>query len=159
MGVSAGGIGEFLEGVGPRLRLALVASYGPEVGPEAAAEAVAWGWEHRRRLPKLDNPAGYLYRVGQTHARRLIRIRKRTLGSGLFPPPADHSEPVVEPGLPAALQDLSDKQRVAVLLAHGYGFTLREVAGLLGVSPSTVQKNAERGLAHLRESLGVAHVS
>ncbi len=159
MAASGDGDATFLESVGPRLRLALVASYGPEVGAEAAAEAVAYGWEHRRRLRKMRNPAGYLYRVGQTHAHRLIRIRKRIVGPSLFPAPAHDSDPAVEPALPAALHELSEKQRVAVLLAHGYGFTLREVAELLSVSPSTVQRNADRGLAHLRESLGVAHVT
>ena len=54
----------------PRVRAALVAAYGVEAGRDAAAEAVAWALEHPERLRGLDNPAGYLYRVGQTAARR-----------------------------------------------------------------------------------------
>jgi DNA-directed RNA polymerase specialized sigma24 family protein len=41
-----------------------------------------------------------------------------------------------------------------VVLVHGYE-TLAEVAGLLGVSVSTVQTHLERGLARLRADLEV----
>jgi hypothetical protein len=37
----------------PRLRQALVAAYGLEVGTECTADAIAWGWEHRERLDPL----------------------------------------------------------------------------------------------------------
>jgi hypothetical protein len=57
---------EFAESTGPRLRAALVAAYGPTDGLDAAAEALAYGWE---RLGSMLNPAGYLHRVGQTAAR------------------------------------------------------------------------------------------
>jgi len=70
----------------------------------------------------------------------------------------ENPEPTVEPALPEALRSLSEKQRVAVLLIHGFGYSVREVAELLDVSPSTIQQNAERALARLRDSLGVPHV-
>ena len=54
----------------PRLRRALVATYGPVVGREAALDALSWAWEHWQRLAPMANPVGYLYRVGQTAARR-----------------------------------------------------------------------------------------
>lgn len=56
-----------------RLRQALSSAYGPDLGREAAAEAFAYGWEHWERVAVMDNPIGYLYRVGQTNASRLIR--------------------------------------------------------------------------------------
>jgi len=61
---------------------------------------------------------------------------------------------MVEPGLPAALSRLSERQRVAVFLIHGYGWTHSEVSQFLGLSVSTVQKHAERGLAKLQRVLG-----
>ena len=61
----------------------------------------------------------------------------------------------IEPGLPAALAALSERQRVAVVLVHGFGWTQREVAELTDTSPSSVQKHLERGLLSLRRTLEV----
>lgn len=143
------GFSAFFADVEPRLRRALVAAYGPEVGREALADALAHGWEHWSRVATMENPAGYLYRVGQSRARR---HRRRPLR---FPPVSEAVAPWIEPGLPAALDGLSEQQRVAVVLAHGYGCTQREIGDLLGVAPSTVQNHVERGMAKLRAALEV----
>jgi DNA-directed RNA polymerase specialized sigma24 family protein len=142
---------ELVREVGPRLRQALIATLGGEAGREAAADALAWGWEHRDRLRAMDNPAGYLYRVGRNGSSRLDRRHV------VFPPAAEPADgtPWVEPGLPDALAQLSEAQRVAVLLIHGFGWTYRDVAAYLGVSAGTVQKHAERAMARLRDELKV----
>jgi RNA polymerase sigma factor (sigma-70 family) len=71
----------------------------------------------------------------------------------LTPPPgAEHR---FEPGLPAALASLPERQRVAVVLVHGFGYTLREVADLTGIKVTTVQNHLERALRRLRDRLGV----
>lgn len=41
------------------------------------------------------------------------------------------------------------------MLVHGLEWTLGEVAELLGVTKSTVQTQAERGMAKLRKRIGV----
>lgn len=133
--------------VGGRLRRALVAAFGPDIGADAAATATAYGWEHRRRLEKMDNPAGYLYRVGQTAARRELRRRP------LSPIPGDVVLPDVEPRLIAVLNDLSESQRVCVLLVHAYQWRHQEVADLLGIDHSTVRTHVTRGLERLRSTL------
>ena len=139
----------FVEATSPRLTQALVARFGGDVGREMAAEALAYGWEHWDRVGKMANPAGYLYRVGCNRGRRL----RRPL---LLPdPPPARSEPLVEPGLPAALASLTDRQRVSVMLVHGAGWTLTETAVFLGVSPGAVYRHVERGLRRLRRSLEV----
>jgi hypothetical protein len=46
-------------------------------------------------------------------------------------------------------------EALAVVLVHGYGYTLREVSELAGIRTTTVQNHLERGLARLRASLGV----
>jgi RNA polymerase sigma factor (sigma-70 family) len=53
---------------------------------------------------------------------------------------------------------LPERQRVAVFLAHGLGWTHAEVAELLGVKTATVQKHVERGLARLRVVMGSKEV-
>jgi DNA-directed RNA polymerase specialized sigma24 family protein len=42
------------------------------------------------------------------------------------------------------------------VLVHGYGYTLREVAELTGIRPTTVQNHLTRGLARLRSKMGVS---
>ena len=141
---------EFVDVVEGRLRQALTGGLGAEAGREAAAEALAYGWEHWARLEAMDNPAGYLYRVGLNHARRSRRRQRVSL-----PPVVAGRLPWVEPGLPDALADLADQQRVAVYLVHGHEWSLGEVAEVLGVSKGTVQKHVERGMRKLRRRLGV----
>lgn len=138
---------DFFADAEPRLRRALVAAYGVERGREAAAEALAYGWEHWPRVRRMDNPLGYLYRVGQSRS----RARKRRFLVGR----AGVEDVWVEPGLPAALAHLTERQRVATILVHGFGWTLREVAELIGVSVTSVQNHLERGLAALRSALEV----
>ncbi|MGA7271104.1 MAG: sigma-70 family RNA polymerase sigma factor [Acidimicrobiia bacterium] len=134
----------------PNLRRALTAAFGSEVGREATAEALAYGWQHWGRVGEMANPSGYLFRVGQNKARRMSR-RYRWFGrEGVT-----FDEPWVEPGLEEAWTLLSDRQRVVVGLVHGFEWTFGEVAELLGVSRGTVQEHERRAMTKLRGRLGV----
>ena len=138
---------EFVADADPRLKRALAAALGPERGLEAAAEALAYGWEHWDRIHTMENPVGYLYRVGyRTGLQRFRPVR--------LPPVPVCDEPWIEPGLPAALDRLTDRQRVSVLAIHAFGWTYAETAELLGISIGTVEKHVERGLKKLRVRLG-----
>jgi DNA-directed RNA polymerase specialized sigma24 family protein len=139
----------FVEEVEPRLKRALCVGFGIEHGVEATADALAYGWEHWDRIEMMKNPAGYLYQVGRS------RARKRRTPRPDFPSLPVDSAPWVEPGLPSALGRLSEAQRQAVWLVHGYEWTLAETAALLGVSVSSVRKHLERGNKKLRKALGV----
>lgn len=143
------GFSEFVREVEPRLRRALVAAFGADIGREATAEALAYGWEHWERVRHLENPAGYLYRVGQSWAKR------RPLRRVLFPNVPTSSEPWFEPALGPALQALSARQRQAVILVHAMGLSQAETASMLGLKPSSVQNHLQRGLSRLRIALGV----
>jgi DNA-directed RNA polymerase specialized sigma24 family protein len=138
----------FVEETEPGLRRALVAAYGSERGREATAEALAYAWEHWEALQEIDNPLAYLYRVGQSRTRHR---RRRPL----FVPP-QHSEPWVEPNLVRALESLTQAQRTAVVLVHGFGWTMREVAECTGVRVTSVQNHLDRGLRKLRADLKVS---
>ena len=138
---------DFIALTEPRLRRAFLARYGADRGQEAAAEAVAYAWEHREKVLAMQNPAGYLFRVGQSRT-RLRSLRPR------FPPVPVADVHEVEPGLPAALARLSARQRLAVVLVYGYGWTHREVAELTGLSTSSIQVHVTRGLSKLRGFMG-----
>jgi len=139
----------FVSAAQPQLSRALAAAYGFEDGRDATAEALAYAFEHWDELQQVANLPGYLFRVGLTRGRP--RRRQRVL----FEIPGGEDSGF-EPALPAALAELTQRQRLAVVLVHGYGYTLREVAELTGVKTTTVQNHLARGLARLRARLGVA---
>ena len=137
----------------PRVLEALVARYGPEVGGEAAADAIEWALAHEDRLDGVRNMVAYLYRVGQSKARPTLRWNSRRAD-----PLADDRLVAVEvrqidPGLVDALRKLSPDQRAAVLLVHAYGWTIAEVADLRGVAVTAVTNHLRRGLTKLRTLL------
>lgn len=136
---------EFVRLAEPRLARALIAIRGFDDGNDAVGEALAWAWEHWDRLQLMDNPVGYLYRVGQS--------RSRPKRHPNLPPVAAAYDREIDPGLPAALGALSPKQRGAVWLVHGCGWSYREAAEALGISVSAVGTHATRALRNLRNAL------
>jgi RNA polymerase sigma factor (sigma-70 family) len=143
----------FVRADGQRLRRVMISQYGLEIGCESTDAALAWAWEHWDRLDGIANRAGYLYRVAQTQARRAIN-RGRPV---MFP---DEPRRTTEPGssevdgdLAEALRRLPDRQRVAVVLVHVFGWTPSEVGEITGVAPATIRSHLRRGLRQLRRSL------
>jgi DNA-directed RNA polymerase specialized sigma24 family protein len=141
---------EFARSYERQLRQSLTAAWGDEVGRDASAEALEYGWVHWNRVRLMDNPVGYLYKVGRGRGRRMLR-RKRPA----FEPVDPGRLPAIEPGLPEALASLSERQRTVVILIHCDDWSQSEVAELLGLSRSAVRNHLERGMASLRRNLGV----
>jgi RNA polymerase sigma-70 factor (ECF subfamily) len=56
--------------------------------------------------------------------------------------------------LAAAIQQLPDRQRSAILLTYSEGLSNAEVAGILGTSVSAVETLLVRGKQNLRRALG-----
>jgi RNA polymerase sigma factor (sigma-70 family) len=142
----------FVEEVEPRLLRALVGAYGPEVGREATRDALSYAWERWDQVSTLDNPVGYLYRVGQSRSRSYRRRR------AWFPEIPEKELPAIDPRLSSAFRQLSQRQRAAVVLLFVEELSEREAADALGVSRATVRKHADRGLTKLRTALGVSDV-
>ena len=141
---------EFVRRLEPGLRRALTAGFGSDVGREAAAEALMFGWEHWERVEGMSNPAGYLFRVGENKARRLSgRFHWLSRDEVVF------TEPWAEPGFGPAWDSLSDRQRIVVGLVHGFDWSMSEVANLLGITKGAVQTHEKRGMRRLRRHLGV----
>ena len=145
---------EFFRDAEPRLRIALSAQFGFDLGRDAACEALRYGWEHWSKVRAMSNPKGYLFRVGERYA---VRERKRrTRVWARAPQTALVEPPWVEPRLSRALMQLSERQRVVVVLVFGLEWLQTEVADLLGLSLSTVQNHLHRGLEKLRTELEVS---
>jgi RNA polymerase sigma-70 factor (ECF subfamily) len=137
----------FVADAEPRLRRGYLGVVGVDRMPDAVAEALAYAWEHWSRVSNLDNPVGYVFRVGQSRTRQRKRPR-------LFVD-QDVRIPEVEPMLIDALLGLPKSQRTAVWLAHGCGWSHSEIGAVLSTSSSTVATHVARGLARLRSELGV----
>ncbi len=143
----------FVDGAQNRVRHALVAGFGVEVGRDAAQEAMVYAWQHWDRVSDMGNPAGYVYRVGHRIAQKMTQRQNRPV---VFPAaPAEPNPVSIKPALPGALDQLSSRQRVVVVSVLGYGLSQRETADLLGITRSSVQRHLDRGLARLRTELGV----
>lgn len=148
--VESQALSSFLETSRVRLERALVARFGIEDGLEASAAAVEYAIEFWDRVAKMDNPAGYLYRVGETHGRRNTQRRMRQVQ--LVVESSVHDEPV-DLDLQRALLKLDSLQRVAVVLVHAHGHTYIEAAEILDVPVSTFNNHLHRGLSQLRREL------
>ncbi len=143
---------EFARRIEPGLRVALVATHGVDRGLEATNDALVYAWRNWERVRSLDNPGGYLFRVGQRRARRRrlvphLPVERSGSDGNLW----------VEPRLSQALAALSLRQRQVVVLIESYEYTQREVAELLGIGLSSVQTHLERGLERLRAAMRVEH--
>ena len=132
-----------------RWAVALVGS--PEIGEEIAQDSlVAVG----RRLPTLDNPAGYLRRTvvnraaswHRWHIRSLRREARSVAGQ-----PTVYTEPTHE--MLDALTTLPYKQRAAVTLRYWADWTDEQIAAALGCAPTSVRVLLHRGLAALKKEI------
>lgn len=139
--------GAFAEELWPRLVRALAPMLGAERAADAAAESVAWAWEHRDRVAHMGNPAGYLYRVAVS--------RSRLRPQGHLPSPRSIGVEGVEPQLVRALRTLTSRQQQAVWLVHACEWTYAEVAEALGMGVPTVGTHVARGMQKLRRELNV----
>jgi DNA-directed RNA polymerase specialized sigma24 family protein len=138
---------------GKHLQQALVAAYGPEDGADIYADAMLRAWSDWDHVGSMANPAGYLWRVAQSHHRRYRRWHRK---------PKFPSRHVLERtdlsdrDLFLSLGSLSDAERVAVVMVHAHRDTYQEVADLLEVPVTTVNNLVHRGLDRLRTALGEA---
>jgi RNA polymerase sigma factor (sigma-70 family) len=143
---------EFVRADGQRLRRVMSSQYGVDIGCDSTDSALAWAWEHWDRLCGISNPAGYLYRVAQTQARRAISSGRPVT---LPPEPTSGTDASssIDVDLADALRQLPDQQRLVVLMVHVYGWTPIEVGRITGTPAVTVRSHLRRGLRHLRTTL------
>lgn len=145
---------EFFEGFHRRLWQSVVATFGPELADEATADTWAYAWRNWSRITEMANPQGYLYVAAKRYA--LSSNRRPALA---LPLPSPAELPAVEPGLVAAMNQLSEMQRTCVFLNVACQWRQREISELLEISESTVRNHLGRGLARLRSEMKVeAHV-
>jgi len=110
--------------------------------------AVRWG--------RVEDPDAYVRRIlYHEYVSWWRRWRRREIPVAEPPERADPADPQgdaeLRRALRAALRRLPPRQRAVLVLRYLEDYSEREVAALLGCSPSTVSSQASRALARLRQ--------
>ena len=126
---------------------------------ECVQEAFVRAWQHRSKLSKAEHPDAWVrttaYRLAVSRWRR-TKLAKRPSDRALSP--AVHTEPVDETrvALLAALRQLPDKQRQALVLHHLVDLPVIDVAREVGVPEGTIKARLSRGRTALAALLATA---
>jgi RNA polymerase sigma factor (sigma-70 family) len=107
----------------------------PHVAADATDEAFARAYANWRRVGQMVSPGGWVYRVALNVVRR--RMRRAALEQRLLEPPLDIAH-VVDREIWAAVHQLPERQRVAVVLRYLLDLPEKEVAAAMGISRGTV---------------------
>lgn len=123
---------------------------------ECVQEAFARAWAHRRKLERAEHPEAWVrttaYRLAVSRWRRTTRGRRpadRALSAPLetAPPSETHV------ALVAALKQLPEAQRQALVLHHIADLSVHDVAREVGVPEGTIKARLSRGRAALAAML------
>lgn len=119
---------------------------------ECVQEAFARAWAHRRKLEKATYPEAWVrttaYRIAVSRWRRTSRGRRpadRAVGPPTQTPAVDESHVA----LVAALKQLPEAQRRALVLHHIADLPVQAVAAEVGAPEGTVKARLSRGRAAL----------
>ncbi|MGH2596491.1 MAG: RNA polymerase sigma factor [Actinomycetota bacterium] len=134
---------------GARLwRSVLLYSGDPEVASDAVAEAFA---QAIRRGDEVRQPLAWVTRAAFRIAAGELKAR-RVSDHAIVEASYDMPEPASE--LIAALEQLSPKQRASAVLHFCDGYTLTEVADMIGSTTSAVSVHLHRARKRLHDLLG-----
>lgn len=107
----------------------------PHVAAEATDEAFARAYADWHRVGRMASPGGWVYRVALNVVRR--RMRRAAFEKRTVAPPAEVAQ-VVDREIWTVVQQLPERQRVAVVLRYLLDLPEKEVATAMGVSRGTV---------------------
>ena len=122
-----------------------------EFAADAVDEAMVRAYQHWARVSHLDNPAGWVYRVGLNYARS--RLRRRRGQEDLLHAARYDEDHVPEPAVMAALGALSVRQRAVVVCRIVLGWSEVETSAALGIRPGTAKSRLSRALSELQTQL------
>jgi len=143
-----------------------------EIAADLTQETFVRAWESLKRLRKPGAFRGWLHRIAANlvrdevkSGRSRLEITESTLagdeGALLPEPPAPESDGpeqrLVDGELSrrvwAALEELSEEHRAAVVMHHMEGMAVEEIAQALGVRPGTIMSRLSRAREALRHRL------
>jgi len=124
-----------------------------DLAQEAADEAMARAYARWATVRHLDNPAGWVFRVGLNWATSWWRKVRRERPPAEDAPHPQHTPTDTVLGVLDALAALPTPQRAVVTCRILLDLTTAETAVALGLTEGTVKSRLSRGLAALRVTL------
>ncbi|MFN2609020.1 MAG: sigma factor-like helix-turn-helix DNA-binding protein [Acidimicrobiales bacterium] len=139
-----------------RVARALVVTLGDtDLGAEAADEAMARAYQRWSRVSVLDNPAGWVYRVGLNWGTSTLRRRHRAPDPSADGPPEPPGP--ADPDVLAAVAELDVRQRAVVVCRYLLGWSEADTAAALDTPVGTVKSRLHRASRRLAARL--AHLA
>jgi RNA polymerase sigma-70 factor (sigma-E family) len=141
------------------LRFATALSGDPDLAKDLVQEVLIRVSGRWQEIGQLDRPEAYVRRMVVNEYLSWRRRSWRLIPSGMSshiaapasPDPADGY--VERQALLAELAKLSRRQRTALVLRYYEGFSVAEIAEVMGCTPSTVRGHVLKALAALRVEL------
>ena len=124
-----------------------------QLASEAVDEAMARAYQRWNRVQSLDNPGGWVYRVGLNWSRSILRRALRPAPVWVTNDDAVVDRGGLDPAIDRALAALSIKQRAVVVCRLLIGYSEAQTAAALGVRPGTVKSRLARATARLQSLL------
>lgn len=124
-----------------------------QLASEAVDEAMARAYQRWSRVQALDNPGGWVYRVGLNWSRSTLRRTLRPAPAWVTGADAVVDGGGLDPTIDRALAQLSIEQRAVVVCRLLIGYSEAQTATALGVRPGTVKSRLARATARLQSLL------
>ena len=142
----------YRENYGPGCRALAVALGDQLLAEDSAQEAFVRAYVRWGRVRAMERPAGWVYVVG---ARVALHARSRKQGRQDSPAPTrDVAEDVVtRETIRQAMAQLSDRQRIAVVLRYLADLSLSDVASGMNCAVGTVKSTLHAALTYLNVEL------
>lgn len=151
---------ELCEREHPRLVRALTLWCGDRArAEELAQDALLKAVVHWRRVRTMQSPGGWLFTVARNEAmsdhRRRAAERRAVDRLPASTESAVGGEAAIDDvlALQAALDDLPERQRTALVLRHYLDLSAEQAATVLDVSPDALRQLCHRGVEQLRRTL------
>jgi RNA polymerase sigma-70 factor (ECF subfamily) len=124
-----------------------------QLASEAIDEAMARAYQRWGRVQALDNPGGWVYRVGLNWSRSIVRRAMRPAPTWITNDGTVIDGTGLDPSIDKALAELSIDQRAVVVCRLLIGLSEAQTAEALNLRPGTVKSRLARGTARLQNLL------
>ncbi len=120
---------------------------------DAMGAAIVKAYEHRSRLKKRDSFRAWFLQILRNECYTMMRRRRRVIETEEIPEQEpDFCDPAQSLDLHDALMKLSEQSRSALYLQE-QGYTMEEIAEIMGVPTGTVKSRISRAKETLRSML------
>lgn len=120
---------------------------------DAVCNAILNGYEHLAQLKSSKKFEAWMLAITRNEALKLCNKRMELPGNEsveqLLPPVYDNPNELWD-----IVQTLKEDYRIVIILFYYNNLSLRDIAGVLGISTGTVKSRLNRGRKLLKEALG-----